>query len=118
MQLRRIHHVSINVDDLDAAMAFYVDTLGLGVLDTRPDLGFPGAWLDAGEQEIHLLQVDGFEAPKGQHFAFEVDDLAGAISTLGERGVETTSPATMDGICVQAFLKDPTGNLIELNQRL
>ena len=37
-----IHHVSINVKDVDAAVAFYVGVLNLEVLD-RPDLGFPGA---------------------------------------------------------------------------
>ena len=117
MELRRIHHVSINVTDLDAALNFYVDTLGLSVIESRPDLGVGGAWLDAGEQEIHLLELDGFEAPPGQHFAFQVDDLASAIATLDERGVTATAPNTMDGICSQAFIKDPTGNLIELNQR-
>ena len=52
-----IHHVSINVKDVDAAVAFYVGVLNLEVLD-RPDLGFPGAWIQAGEQEIHLLGID------------------------------------------------------------
>jgi hypothetical protein len=27
-------------------------------------------------------------------------------------------PRTIDEVCVQAFLRDPTGNLIELNQPL
>lgn len=118
VNLNRIHHVSINVTNLNDALAFYVDGLGLGVLDTRPDLGFPGAWLDAGEQEIHLLEVADFEAPAGQHFAFEVDHLAETLATLDERGIGSSTPSTMEGICAQAFIKDPTGNLIELNQRL
>ncbi len=118
MELRRIHHVSINVTDLDAALDFYVDKLGLEVMDNRPELGIDGAWLDAGEQELHLIAVDDFDAPDGQHFAFQVDDIADAIAELGERGVAASTPATMDGICTQAFIKDPTGNLIELNQRL
>ena len=36
-----IHHVSLNVADIDRSHVFYVDTLGLKVLD-RPDLGFAG----------------------------------------------------------------------------
>ena len=118
MQLQRIHHVSINVADLGAALDFYVDTLGLSILHHRPDLGFPGAWLDAGEQEIHLIEVADFAPPAGQHFAFEVTDLATALDELATKNVRVSSPSTMEGICVQAFLTDPTGNLIELNQRV
>ncbi len=33
-----VHHVSINVDDLEAARAFYVDRLGLTERTDRPDL--------------------------------------------------------------------------------
>ena len=51
-----VHHVSINVSDVDAA-AFYVDRLGLAIhIPDRPDFGFPGAWLDAGNQQVHLIQ--------------------------------------------------------------
>ena len=31
--------------------------LGLQQID-RPDLGFPGAWLQLGAQQIHLLELD------------------------------------------------------------
>jgi catechol 2,3-dioxygenase-like lactoylglutathione lyase family enzyme len=48
-----VHHVSINVSDVDAALVFYVDRLGLVPRTDRPDFGFPGAWLDAGNQQIH-----------------------------------------------------------------
>src|SRR5438128_1068824 len=43
-----VHHVSINVDDVDAAVDFYVGVLGLRARTDRPDFGFAGAWLDAG----------------------------------------------------------------------
>ena len=52
--LQGIHHVSINVRDVDAAKSFYIDVLGMRELP-RPDLGFPGAWLASGAQEVHLL---------------------------------------------------------------
>lgn len=115
LRFRRVHHVSLNVTDLDAAMEFYTGVLGLGVLD-RPAFGFPGAWLDAGEQQIHLIEVADAVAPKGQHFALQVDDLSATSATLRARGVEVSPPSEIDGVCVQAFMSDPTGNLIELNQ--
>lgn len=44
IETQGIHHVSINVDDVDAALGFYVNTLNLQPLP-RPDLCFPGAFL-------------------------------------------------------------------------
>ena len=117
MKLARVHHVSLNVSDLDAALGFWAGVLEMPLLP-RPDFGFPGAWLDAGEQEIHLIEVAGFEAPKGQHVAFQVDDVAIAIRELEGRGVTVSPPSEIEGVCVQAFFSDPSGNLIEINQPL
>ncbi len=118
MELDGVHHVSINVRDAEASRRFYVDVLGLGERDDRPDFPFAGAWLQLGDQQIHLLEVADFEPPKGQHFAIGVPDLDAAIAHLGEHGVTCSAPAEMAGICRQAFFEDPTGNLIELNQPL
>jgi catechol 2,3-dioxygenase-like lactoylglutathione lyase family enzyme len=84
----------------------------------RPDLGFPGAWLQVGAQQVHLLHVDGFVPPRGQHFALQVGDLDAAIATLGSHQVEVSAPAEIAGVCRQAFFTDPAGNLIEINQPL
>ncbi|MGI9645178.1 MAG: VOC family protein [Ilumatobacteraceae bacterium] len=115
MRFARVHHVSINVTDIDESRRFYGEVLGLASLP-RPDFGFPGEWLDAGEQQIHLIEAKDFEAPDGRHFALEVDDLDATIAVLNERGVDVSEPADIDGVCRQAFFSDPTGNLIELNQ--
>ena len=66
-----IHHVSINVNDVDAALDFYVGVLNLE-LKHRPDLGFPGAWIQAGEQQIHLLRLYSSVSVKELHLAFPV----------------------------------------------
>ena len=110
-----VHHVSLNVDDLDACLAFYVDVLGLDVLP-RPEFGFPGAWLSAGPQEIHLMQTSEHEAPQGQHFAFRVDDLEQSCAELRDAGVAVSKPNEIPGVGRQAFLRDPAGNMIELNE--
>lgn len=115
MHFGRIHHVSINVADVAASRRFYTEVLGLSSLP-RPDLGFPGEWLDAGEQQIHLIEVADFQPPKGQHFALQVADIDETIAELAARGVEVSAPVEIDGVCRQAFFTDPTGNLIELNQ--
>lgn len=117
MQPNGIHHVSLNVSDVAAAERFYVDVLGLQVLE-RPDLGFPGLWLKAGAQEVHLLGIASGTPLKEQHFAFAVDDLDSVRGELAAAGVQVSEPMPIEGICLQAFTRDPDGNLIEFNQRL
>jgi glyoxylase I family protein len=109
-----VHHVSINVADVKAAAAFYTDVLGLTLRADRPDFGFGGAWLDAGSQQVHLIEAPGPE-DRGQHFALQVADLDAAIADLRAAGT-TVSDASPVGTGRQAFLHDPSGNLVELHQ--
>ncbi len=117
MKLDGIHHVSINVSDVSAAEDFYVNVLGLEPLD-RPDFRFPGAWLRSGEQEVHLIGIDSGSPPKEQHFAFRVDSLDSVRAALEGAGHSCSKTSEIAGICLQAFTRDPSGNLVEFNQRL
>jgi catechol 2,3-dioxygenase-like lactoylglutathione lyase family enzyme len=114
MRPQAIHHVSINVTDTKDALHFYVDVLGLTERDDRPDFGIGGAWLDAGAQQVHLIEA---EAPPamGQHFAFLVEDLDEIVTELREQGLTVSDPSAI-GPGRQAFTKDPAGNVIELNE--
>lgn len=112
-----IHHVSINVKDVDAAVDFYVNVLNLKRKD-RPDLGFPGAWLQAGEQEIHLLGIDSGTPVKEQHFAFAVANADAVHKMLVDSGFQASEIREIPTICRQFFTHDPSGNMIEFNQRL
>jgi glyoxylase I family protein len=109
-----VHHVSINVSDVEEALRFYTDTLGLAPRDDRPAFGFGGAWLDAGGQQVHLIE-GRVPTGLGQHFAILVADLDATVAELRERGVEVSDPSPV-GTSRQAFLSDPSGNLIELHQ--
>ena len=116
MQLRGVHHVSLNVSDTDAAERFYMDVLGLEKI-LRPDFGFAGSWLALCRRPpgppARGRRLDG---PKGQHFAFEVDDLDATRAELAEPGVKVSEPNVIPGIGRQSFFKDPSGNLIEVNE--
>jgi glyoxylase I family protein len=114
MRAAGVHHVSVNVSDVQAAKTFYVDVLGLTERTDRPDFGFGGAWLDVGDQQIHLIEGAVPEA-KGQHLALAVDDLDAAVAELRERGVKV-SRGVVVGTGRQSFLHDPCGNMVELNQ--
>ena len=117
MFLEGIHHVSINVKDVAAAEEFYVDVLEMESLD-RPDFSFAGAWLRAGDQEVHLMEMDSGPPLKEQHFAFKVADVDALRQRLEDAGYTCSPPREIEGICRQAFTRDPSGNLVEFNQRL
>jgi len=115
MRAAGVHHVSLNVSDVDSAIRFYVDVLGLEMRDDRPDFSFGGAWLDVGDQQIHLIAAPSPE-DHGQHVALRVEDLDTAIAELRVIGVPV-SDASAVGQARQAFLHDPSGNLVELHER-
>jgi len=105
------------VTDAARDIKFYTEILGFQAIP-RPEMGFKGAWLAMGDQQLHLLEVPGFEAPKGQHFAFDVTDIEAARAHLTAQGVDVSEPSAMADVCWQCFFKDPSGNLLELNQAL
>src|SRR3954468_21215213 len=76
-----VHHVAICVSDAQKGLAFYRDVLGMRQLP-RPDLG-PGYWLDAGGQQVHLMESDT-QPLAANHFAIRVDDIDGAVTDLQE----------------------------------
>ena len=109
------HHVAICVDDADAAKSFYCDVLGFTPVTTRPEEFGAGHWLDAGGQQLHLMEVA--EAPKNPgHFALRVPDVDAAVDDIRAAGVRVDPIPHTPGAGKQAFLRDPAGNVIELNQ--
>ncbi|MGO9560804.1 MAG: VOC family protein [Acidimicrobiales bacterium] len=109
-----IHHVALNVTDLDAALQFYEEGLGFTRRDDRPDFSFGGAWLDAGSGQLHLLVAEP-AASVGQHFAVLVEDLGETVDELRAKGLRPSDPTPV-GQSLQAFVSDPSGNLVELHQ--
>jgi catechol 2,3-dioxygenase-like lactoylglutathione lyase family enzyme len=113
-----VDHVAINVPDVPGGIAFYTGTLGLVQNHTRPDFGFPGAWLDTRSgQQVHLIEA-AVPQNVGQHFALVFDDLPAAVTELRARGLQVTDPIDVGTTGrKQAFTSDPWGNGIELHQR-
>jgi glyoxylase I family protein len=119
MIARRVDHVSFAVRDLERSLRFYRDVLGLAPAP-RPDLGIPGAWLAAGDAQVHLIEVPrDFDAgtpppalnPTANHAAFGIDDYAGALAALRRHGLEVLEFGESAG---QMWVKDPDGHIIEL----
>jgi catechol 2,3-dioxygenase-like lactoylglutathione lyase family enzyme len=114
MKLSGLHHVSLCVTDEDEAVKFYTEVFGFEVLP-RPDFGFGGYWLDTGRGQVHLIQADN--VPQGgHHFAVQVEDIDAVVDMMRTKGVKVEPVPHMKGAGRQAFLHDPSGNLIELNE--
>ena len=95
--LGRVHHVAVIVADLDAALGFWRETLGLPlelVLPIESD-GVPIAFLPVGESKVELVMpttettgVARFLATKGEgfhHVCLEVDNLTETPAAAGVR---------------------------------
>lgn len=119
--IKRIAHASVLVADLDISLRFYRDVLGMAVDDARPDLGYPGAWLQVGEQQVHLLQLpnpdprDGRPTHGGRdrHIAFDISDCNALRAALDEAGFSyTLSRSGRNAL----FCRDTDGNALEFVQ--
>jgi len=114
-----IHHVSLIVADTERALVFYRDLLELDVDPTRPSLGYPGAWLKLGDQQIHLLElpnpdpVDARPAHGGRdrHLALSVTDLDAVTKLLEAAEIGFTLSRSGRRAL---FVRDPDANALEL----
>lgn len=119
MTIQAIHHVSVLVADTGRALSFYRDILGLEVSGSRPDLGYPGAWLTVGTGQIHLLELPNPDPVEGRpphagrdrHVALLVEDLDRVSVRLDRFGISST--LSRSGRRAM-FCRDPDGNAIEL----
>jgi glyoxylase I family protein len=112
----RLQHVGLVVDDPDAAFAFYSDVLGLVPVERPDDAPDPGSWFDLGDgHQLHFWQRS---TPTSTlpHFGIEVEDLNATIEAIRAHGLTVYEPEYQEGFGYQAFVFDPSGNLIELNQ--
>ncbi|VAW76086.1 Gb/AAD55473.1 [hydrothermal vent metagenome] len=118
-ELSGIHHVSVLVADLERSLEFYGGLLGLAIDGSRPDIGFPGAWLQVGDQQIHLLQLPDPDplkdrpahAGRDRHAAFSVTDLQVLEGRLSAAEISFTRSRSGRRA---VFCRDPDGNGIEL----
>lgn len=116
-----IAHASVIVADTARALAFYRDVLGMRELPERPNLGYPGAWLAVGTQQIHLLElpnpdpISGRPAHGGRdrHTAVYLRDIAPLRLALEHAGIEYTLSRSGRAAL---FCRDPDGNALEFIQ--
>lgn len=114
-KLASFAHVSVPCRDLEEGKRFYGDVLGGEIrVDTPTFASFRLAGVDVG------IGTDGctWIEPSAEypHFAFFVgpDELVQMRRWLGRCGIPTSNLWTRQGVEALMFLRDPSGNVIEL----
>jgi catechol 2,3-dioxygenase-like lactoylglutathione lyase family enzyme len=153
MSIQAVSHIAVGVRDMDVALSFYRDLLGLRVTADQIEEfsqgeGQPPAkrravylrWVDGPHASFIVLdqqitnEIEGEPAQLFQvgvhHFAFWVDDLDGMMAKVRDAGIavvlgggegpgaDTKMYGEPPGGRVRsAFLRDPEGNYVQLDQR-
>jgi catechol 2,3-dioxygenase-like lactoylglutathione lyase family enzyme len=133
MPATELEHYLVVSDQLEVTKWFYCDVLGLAVGD-RPDLGFDGYWLYAGDVAcLHLADRDSYRAYKARvgtpvpqqtadtgaidHIAFNATGFDEMIAGLDAEGLTYRHNSINDIGLRQIFVQDPNAITIELNFR-
>lgn len=116
-RLSEIRQIAVTVSNVDAALGFYRDVLGLGFLfSAGPDLAF----LDAGGIRLMLSTPQGHGSVGANSVIyFKVRDIGATHAALVARGATNERAPQLaaklpDHELWIGFLRDPDGNLIGL----
>jgi len=117
--IERLDHVNVRTANLERLVRFYEDVLGLRSGE-RPPLGFPGAWIYAGDRPvIHLVGVAEQPTPEGalrlEHFAFTASGLREFLARLERVGVIFCQSRQAGTGNVVINLHDPDGNRLHVD---
>src|SRR5512139_579570 len=132
MAIKRVDHIAIVVEQLDAALGVYRDALGMTVTDVRvmPEQDVKMAFLPTGDSEIELLEplsadsgIGRYLAKRGEglhHICLEVDDIDATLADLKAKGAQLIDETPKQGAYGRiAFIhpKGAHGVLVELVER-
>ena len=126
----RINHLAIAVPNIDAALSFYRDALGLELqgVDVVEREGVKTAFLPIGESHIELVEptrsdtgIAKWMSKHGQgmhHLCIEVNDIVAMLARLQAQGIELINPQPVmrDNGTRYAFIhpRSAFGVLVEL----
>ncbi|MGH3436964.1 MAG: VOC family protein [Sciscionella sp.] len=114
-----IRTVSIPVDDQDAALRFYVDTLGFSVLRDNPTSN-GGRWIELAPGTDDLIVTLEPAAPDVARGAigirFTTDDAEAAHAELQAAGVDTDEILRWPGVPAMFAFRDPDGNAFSITE--
>ena len=118
MAVLGMNHFTVLTDDVPATVEFYGRLMGLRD-GPRPDLGFPGAWMYAGDDAVlHIVggkRREQLRAGVIDHMAFTAKGLADTIATLTAYNIEHVCRQQVGTGFWQVFFHDPNGARVELD---
>jgi methylmalonyl-CoA/ethylmalonyl-CoA epimerase len=108
-KIKRIDHIAIVVEDVDSALGFWRDAMGLELdhIEDVPDQKSLVAFLPTGDSEVELVKPTTDDSgiarylqkrgPGIHHICFEVEDIEAALSELIEKGVRLINETPLEG---------------------
>ena len=113
MQVEQVDFLSVPTRDVERAVAFYRDVLGLPASEfTEGEVEAPNVTLSFWNPER-----DGEEfVPNVAGVALRVDDVDAAVEEIRAAGAEVVGIED-SGVCHMGFVKDPDGNVLILHRR-
>ncbi|SDD97554.1 glyoxylase I family protein [Paenibacillus sp. UNCCL117] len=125
LAIKKIHHAAIICSDYERSKRFYVEVLGLEVVNETYRAERSSYKLDlavGGQYQIELFSFPGAperpsypEARGLRHLAFEVDDVEAAAAELAARGVRVEAIRVDETSGKRfTFFADPDGLPLEL----
>ena len=123
MKLDGVHHIGVNVRDLDRAEAFYTEVLGFKVID-RYQEEICHSMLDTGAAKIHLFESTDLKFDEAIHrlsedgyahmaFGTSREKFPKVIEELKKHNVLFRGPLIL-GKGESVHFKDPDGNHLEI----
>jgi methylmalonyl-CoA/ethylmalonyl-CoA epimerase len=107
--IKRVEHIAIVVEDIEEALKFWRDALGLELhqVEEVPEQESVVAFLPVGDGEIELVKPTTEESgiarylhkrgPGIHHICFEVDDIQATLDNLKQKGVRLINEEAMTG---------------------
>ncbi|MCJ7466982.1 MAG: VOC family protein [Maribacter sp.] len=128
MKLNKIHHIAILCSDYQKSKAFYVDILGLTVLNETYRKERESYKLDLGLHGTYVIELFSFPNPPKRpsrpeavglrHLAFEVGDIVKTVKELTGKEVAVEAIRTDENTLKKyTFFSDPDGLPIELYEK-
>ncbi|MEM9886622.1 MAG: VOC family protein [Bacteroidota bacterium] len=117
-KITNINHVTLVVDQLEKAAAFYEKEMELEVIPAFV-FDYPTAFFKINEeQQLHLTEWEDAQSFRG-HVCFTVDDFNSFFWRMKDLGIIDTQPwgkvRQLPFGVMQMFIRDPSGNLVELS---
>jgi len=120
MDVRGTDFVCYQTSDIDRAIEFYRDTLGLEMYGYYEEVKW--AEFNAGSATFAIYDPTAFDPNAkaqsgGAAVAFGVDDVEATMRELAAKGVSVTIPANETPVCHFGCITDPDGNTIWIHCR-